>query len=130
MLIMKRFKLKVAFWVIITSVVLYACSKSKDAAGPSSAVNDDFKITMLTNYADNIIIPAYIDLQAKFNALDNDVNAFLQAPADGTQSTLKASFKNAYISYEAISAAYFGPASVLLLNNYLNTFPTSTTKIE
>uniref|UniRef100_UPI00359485AA imelysin family protein n=1 Tax=Persicitalea sp. TaxID=3100273 RepID=UPI00359485AA len=54
----------------------------------------------------------------------------LDAPSASTLEAVKPAYKSAYLSYQAVSVAYFGPASALLLNNYLNTFPAAPGKIE
>src|SRR6187549_3746634 len=92
----------IALVFVTAAVILYGCSKGSNG-GESTDVHADFKIGMLTNYADNIIIPAYTDLQAKLDLLETSINAFLAAPSDATQQPLKASFKNAYLAYENIS---------------------------
>ena len=120
-----------ALAAIMAVAILYGCSKANDGGEQNNGdTNKDFKVGMLTNYADNIIIPAYTDLQGKLDLLDASVNTFLAAPSAASQKSLLAVFKNAYISYQGISAAYFGPASSLLLNSYINSFPSTTAKIE
>ena len=122
---------KVLMGLIATvAITFYACSKKSGGENPPPASNDAFKTEMLTNYADNIIIPAYTDLNIKLGALETAVNSFLSTPSSGTQATVRTSFKNAYLSFQNVSAAYFGPAGTQLLNNYINTFPTVTSKIE
>jgi predicted lipoprotein len=111
-------------------VILYGCGKESTGGGANVDTNKDFKIGMLTNYADNIIIPGYTDLQNKLNLLDAAINAFVTTPSNASQQSLKPVFKNAYVSFEGISTAYFGPASSLLLNAYINSFPCTTDKIE
>lgn len=113
----------------LAAVVLYACSKGGDKES-GTAGNDAFKSDMLVNYADNLIIPAYTNLQTKLGLLETSVNAFLATPSVSTQTALKNTFTDAYLSFEAVSAAYFGPAAAVLLNNYINTFPTVPAKIE
>src|SRR5689334_2640173 len=90
-----------AFVILMAIIILYGCSKeSKGVDNNNGDTNKDFKIAMLTNYANNIIIPAYTDLHSKLDLLDVSVNTFLTAPSDATQLTLKTIFKNAYVSYE------------------------------
>src|SRR6188472_3212607 len=102
----------IAFVVLTTIAILYGCSKDSTGGDNNNTdANKDFKIGMLTNYADNIIIPAYTDLQSQLELLDVSVNTFLSAPSDASQQSLKTVFKNAYVSYEGVSIAYFGPAS-------------------
>lgn len=128
---MNKLKLLAAGGVVLTMVVLFACSKSKDGDGNEPpAGTDAFKKGMLENYADNIVIPAYTDLSTKLGQLETAVAAFLEAPSVNTRDAAKDPFKNAYLSFENVSVAYFGPAAALLLNNYLNTFPAATAKIE
>jgi predicted lipoprotein len=65
---------------------------------------------MLTNYADNIIIPAYLKLQEDVDALVAGVDAFADAPSSATQDAVKAVYRQAYLSYENIEVFNFGPA--------------------
>ena len=118
-----------AFMVLTLSVFL-ACTSNKGTSDPTTPSTDGFKTGMLTNYADNIIIPSYDDLTNKLTALEAQVNSFLDQPSAATLEATKPAFKAAYLSYENTSAAYFGPAGALLLNNYLNTFPAVPSKIE
>jgi len=123
---MSKFKILLA--IALTGTLLYACRKEK--GGTTSVSNDSFKTNMLVNYADTLIRPAYTDLQGKLNLLKQSADDFMASPSAGTQATLKAQFRSAYLSFQAVSALNFGPASALLLNNSFNTFPTATTKIE
>ena len=132
MFILKNNKVRSVLLTTIIAVAVFACSKSggDDNGEGSTDGADVFKKGMLTNYADDIIIPGYTDLQSKLNLLETSANAFIAAPSTGTQETVKTSLKTAWLAYENVSVAYFGPASALLLNNFLNTFPTNTVKIE
>ena len=127
---MKFTRLNTLFLLVLAGVVLYACSTNKGTTDPVPTSNDAFKTGMLTNYADNIIIPSYRDLASQLNTLETQVNTFLDQPSAATLATVMPAYKAAYLSYEATSAAYFGPASSLLFNNYLNTFPPVPSKIE
>lgn len=115
--------------LVLTAMICYACSKSSNGDTDVNGA-DAFKTDMLTNYADNIIIPAYTDLQSKLGALDISLNTFITTPSIATQAELKTTFRTAYLSYEKVSVAYFGPAAALLLNNYVNTFPAAVSSIE
>ena len=115
--------------LVLTAMICYACSKSSNGDTDVNGA-DAFKADMLTNYADNIIIPAYTDLQSKLGALDISLNTFLTTPSIATQADVKTTFRSAYLSYEKVSVAYFGPGAALLLNNYINTFPAVASGIE
>lgn len=117
--------------VMITVAVFYACSKSSgDNGGNNNPGNDAFKTAMLTNYADNLIVPAYTDFQSKVNVLETAVNNFLNAPSAGTLDAVRPVFKDAYLSFERISMPFLGPASSISANTYINTFPALAAKIE
>ncbi len=122
-------KIKLFTAALLLGVLLYACNKDKKNNG-TPVSNDQLKKTMLVNYADTLIIPAYTDLQAKLATLETSANSFLDAPSSATQAALKQEFRNAYLSFQGISVFYFGPASALLLNNALNTFPAGISRIE
>lgn len=127
---MKRRLSFVGFAMMISATIFWGCTKDSGGSGTTTDANKDFKIAMLTNYADNIIIPGYTDLQTKLDLLNTSIEAFLTAPSVSTQASLKTNFENAYVSFEKISVDNFGPASSLLLNNYSNTFPAVKEKIE
>jgi uncharacterized protein len=114
---------------IIAVSFFYACSKS-DSNGDTGTSNDAFKTTMLTNYADNLIVPAYTDFQSKVNTLETAVNNFLNVPSGAALDAVKPVFKDAYLSFERISMPFLGPASSVAANSYINTFPSVTAKIE
>jgi uncharacterized protein len=126
---MMRNKRIIVIAVFIAAVSLYACSKN-DNGKDSGKSNDEFKTGMLTNYADNLIIPAYTNFQSKINSLETVVNDFLNAPSTTTLDAVKPVFKEAYISFEGISMPFLGPASSISANTYINTFPTVPAKIE
>lgn len=112
-------------------VFFIACSKGSGGDDNTNQPGaDDFKKGMLINYADRIIIPAYTDLSTKMVTLESAVNAFLDAPSAETNEAIKIPFKNAYLSYESVSVAFFGPAAALLMNSFVNTFPAVPAKIE
>ncbi|MCD6013079.1 MAG: periplasmic lipoprotein [Flavipsychrobacter sp.] len=125
MLVMNNYKFFIA--IVLTWLFLYACNKEKGNNTPSG---DTFKKNMLLNYADTLIIPAYNNMQSALISLESSAETFLATPSAGTQAALLVQFKSTYVSYEDISALYFGPASALQLNNSLNSFPTSISKIE
>jgi predicted lipoprotein len=124
--IMKRYKLLIA--TVFAGVLFYACNKDK--GNNISSSNDAFKKNMLVNYADTLIIPAYQDLQSNLVLLERSSDSFLADPSVTTQASLRIQFKNAYVSFEGVSAIYLGPAAALQLNNNLNVFPSAVSKVE
>ena len=117
-------------FLLAAGTLFHACSGNDGPGDPDPVSNDAFKTGMLTNYAENIVIPGYADLDAKLNALETPLDAFLDKPTAATLEAVRPAYRAAYLSYQNVSVAYFGPASALLLNNYLNTFPAVPAKIE
>ena len=115
---------------VSAGTLLFSCTKNTDPTEPPASSNDAFKTAMLSNYADRIIIPAYSELNTNLATLQTQLDVFLDKPSSATLEAVRPAYKAAYLSYQATAAAYFGPASALLYNNYLNTFPAAPTKIE
>ena len=98
------------------------------------AVNDNGfdRSTLLTNVADNLIIPSFQDLQTKVTALETASNTFTTT-ADATNlDALQAAWDAAMKSFVKCSPFAFGPADLPLgtFVEVLGTFPVSTTKVE
>lgn len=124
-------KIWIAVLGVVAGTAFYACSKSDSGTdNNNNNSNDAFKTAMLTNYADNLILPAYTDFQTKVNALETTVNSFLDEPSTTTLDAVRPVFRNAYLSFEKISMPFLGPASSIAANSYINTFPTVVSKIE
>lgn len=126
----KGIHLKLVGLLLLLALSTFTCGKEGADKDDDTASTDAFKSGMLVNYADNLIVPAYTDLNTKLGSLATSVNAFLAAPSPTTLDATREPFKAAYLSFEGISAPYFGPASALLLNNYINTFPAVPARIE
>ncbi|SIN66367.1 imelysin family protein [Chitinophaga niabensis] len=107
---------KIVFVLAVT--VFCACSKSSDKGGETPNAFD--KTAMLTNYADNLIIPGYTALQQKLQVLQAASDAFLAAPTIATQATLKTAYTDAQLQYERITSFHFGPAETVLLDIFAN----------
>lgn len=103
-------------WAILLCS-LFACDKSTPN-GPEDNGYD--KTAMLTSYADNLIIPAYQEMQQKMNALQTISEAYLAVPNTTTLSALKTAYFEAHLQYENIAAFQFGPAETQLLDIFVN----------
>ena len=102
-------------------LLLFACSKSPSTPNPGIESPGTFdKSAMLSNYADNVIIPSYQQLQENVDALVNAVNAFADAPSTEAQTSAKIAFSQAYVRYEYVEVFNFGPAGTAQLDYYIN----------
>jgi predicted lipoprotein len=126
---MKKNVLLIALTAAMISIICYACSKGGGSSDPQPENGFD-KTAMLTNYADNLVIPGYTALQSRLQDLDAAVTAFLAAPADAGLQQAKTAFRNAYLQFERVSVNQYGPAETYLLGNFVNTFPADTASIN
>jgi hypothetical protein len=107
-----------------------ACDNKKDCCAPPPFDRQ----AMLRNYADNLIKPAYSDLQTQTDALLASVESFNAAPSSITLGSLQTVWGGAYASWQYANAYNFGPAGEEGLRKGLieeiGTFPASESKIE
>jgi predicted lipoprotein len=108
----------ITFTIFIAAAIV-ACNKNV-ADQPA----DDFdRKTLLTNTADNIIIPAYTNFQAVFTEMKTAAGAFTAMPDAGKLTALRQKWKAAYISWQQVELFNFGPAETVSLRNYFNIYP-------
>lgn len=125
----KRVTLPFFLTSLFATLLFVAC----ESGGGGSTDNFD-RQAMLRNYADNLIKPAYSDLQTQADALLASVSSFNSAPSTLTLGALQTVWGGAYISWQYANAYNFGPAGEEGLRKGLieeiGTFPASETKIE
>lgn len=105
-----------------------ACNTPSD-----NLVNCDFdQQAMLTNYADEIIIPRFADFETGLILLEGSFNAFEANPTIGLMNEIKVAFGAAYNSYQDCSPLGFGPGLIngVSFRERFNTFPTNTSVIN
>jgi len=99
-----------------------------DDDGPEPVAFD--RQAMLANWADNLIAPAYDDLEADLQSLHLSAEAYAATPDAGTLAVLRNDFSKAYRSWQASSPFVLGKAEELRLREQLNTYPTNIDLIE
>ncbi len=115
------------FLVISFAAIIIACSSS-DGGGNSG---DNFNRTvMLTNWADNIIIPSYTNYQTKVQTLQTDATAFTTSPTQNGLQTLRTSWLEAYKAYQTVTVFNIGKAMEINFKERTNTYPTNAAGIE
>lgn len=117
-------------FVVIASLVLTASACN---APNNDLVNCDFdQNAMLTNYADEIIIPRFENMETGVLLLEGAYNAFVANPTPGLLVEMRIAFGATYQSYQRVSPFGFGPG---LINGEafrvrFNTFPTNIAGIH
>jgi predicted lipoprotein len=110
-------------------LVLAQCKKKEKEEEPDPEVTFD-KTGMLSNYGNNIIIPAYAEFKIVVDSLKLNSDAFMASPSLTTLDALQAGFFRAYAKYQWISTFEFGPGETELIRGNLNIFPCDTTEIN
>lgn len=116
--------------VAAASVAIVSCSKSGSNNSSGTDKSGFDRKTLLTNWENNLIIPAYTSYQADAVALDAAVTAFVGAPDAGKLTTLQTAFQTTYKQWQATSPYEFGPAADVSLRINTNTFPVDLTQIN
>jgi len=96
-------------------------------------VNCEFdQSLMLSNYADNIIIPRFENLETGLALLDGSVQAFVANPTPGLLVEIQVTFGSTYLAFEDCGTFAFGPGMIngIPFRDRFNTFPTNVTAIE
>jgi len=123
---------RVSFFASLLSLTaLLTTSACSDTNNPA----DNFdRQAMLRNYADNLVKPAYADLQIQTDALVSAVESFNSGLSSITLGSLQTVWGGAYASWQFANAYNFGPAGEAGLRKGLieeiGTFPASELKIE
>ena len=131
MMFLKRQKIA-AVTLIMLIAGLYACSKSGGGEttpeNPMDQKTADRK-AMLTNIADNIVIPAYAKFKIKLDAFTAKSTAFTTAPSTTTLTDARAAWVDAYVEWQKVELFDFGPGQVQAIRSYFNIYPASESGI-
>lgn len=120
---------RTAFYLLLTVAVSgLSAAGCKDKKGNTK---EDFKKEeIMTNLADNYIIPGYTDLQSRLSALSTAWNGFVPNPDQSGLETVRQKWQEAVISFHRVKLFDLGPAMTVGLASALGTFPADTTQIE
>ncbi|HLP55985.1 MAG TPA: imelysin family protein [Fluviicola sp.] len=120
---------KTGYWsLVLLSLMVFAnsCKDKKD-----DDTKEEFKKEeILTNLADNYIIPGYADLQTRLNSLSDSWNNFVNSPSQAALDAVRADWQAANVSFHRVKLVEVGPAMTVGLGGALGTFPADTVQIE
>ncbi|MFT5600263.1 MAG: putative lipoprotein [Flavobacteriales bacterium] len=108
---------------------LVGCIKEPTSEMISDEDNFDRK-SMLTNLADNYIIPGYATYNVAIDELESNWISFKDNPDLTHLDNLKSAFNNALRTWQSISFLEFGPASSVALRAQSNIYPINVTLIN
>lgn len=111
-----------AIFILSLTIAFAGCKKDKET--------EFDRKSMLTNMADNVIIPAYISLNTALTELQSSAAEFVNNPNETNLDNLQSFYKEANIEYQKCSMYNIGPAMDYGIKGAFNTFPADTSKIE
>ena len=112
--------------IFILSIIVISCNNNDDEAPKS---NYD-RSALLTNWANNIIVPSFVNYQSKLQVLVTDVTAFNTNANISNLKSVRDSWLDAYKAYQYVSMFNIGKAEELLIKETSNTYPTDVILIE
>lgn len=119
--------MKYSILFILFASLFAAC----DPENKKNNSNFDRK-AMLANYADNLIIPSFTQLQQKTSLLHQAAETFTQQPDVNNLLVLQNSWKEAVKAFQYCNSYNFGPAETTTgtLTQEIATFPVNTVSLE
>ena len=116
--------------LLILSFIAFIIACSSNGGDDNTGGDNYDRTALLTNWADNIIIPSYVNYQTKVQTLVSSTATFVATPTEANLQTVRTSWLEAYKGYQYISMYNLGKAEEINLNGASNTYPTSTVGIE
>lgn len=115
--------------LLIGFTACFAACSSSDSGSDSSGDGYD-RTALLTNWADNIIIPSFENYQTKVNALQAEVTAFTAAPTEADLQEVRAAWIEAYKAFQYVSIYEIGKAEEVNFVSCTNVYPINAAGIE
>ena len=120
---MKPFLFSIA---LVALLLIFNCGGSENGSGPSVVDQQQ----MLSNTADNIILPAYSNLSTRANRLKTWVEGFNADPNITVLLELRTRLQETRLAWQKCNIYEFGPASTIGLSSFLNIYPVDVNAIE
>ena len=106
----------------ISAVVALSCKPTTDE--PTKTSVDQTQL--LVNYADNYIVPSYVNFNTKLKAVETLLNNYTTQDHD----QLKTKVNEAYLAWQPCAFYDFGPALTQSLQNNINIYPVDTAEVN
>ena len=120
--------------VFVSAGLLLACSTGGDESTVTPRQPADEAGTnrraMLTNIADNIILPSYANFKTTFDAMLVKSDAFAAKPSPASLTEFRQAWATAYTNWQKVELFDVGPAEQHTLRNFFNIYPANVSGIE
>lgn len=115
--------------LLLIILIFNQCGKQKKNQ-PAEEQGPFDKQGMLTNFADNLILPAYQNFSNALDSLLTAYNTFKSNQSLTNFKNVKLKLVAAYSNYQNCDLYEFGPAETFLIRSNFNVFPTDTIQIK
>ena len=116
--------------LVFLAVIVYACSSNEGEDDPISFIDDFDRGLMLTNLADNIIIPSYEGFATNMTLMKNAGQTFTATPTQNTLDLFRSSWLDAYKSWQRVEMFNIGKAEELQYSFYMNVYPLTVSDVQ
>ncbi len=114
---------------LFSLVLFFGCGKDQTTTKKEDGNTIDRK-ALLTNLADNIIVPAYADFKTKLDVMRSKSDAFVAQPNNANLLALRTAWQEAYINWQRVELFDFGPGQTFAIRSYFNIYPTNEAVIQ
>ena len=120
--------LKILISISILSIFIISCSSSSD--DEQSTIPEFDRSAVLSNYADNIIVPRLNNFKSSVDYLKESGDAFIDSPDITTYTELHNSWLEAYINWQYVEMFNIGKAEEIMFFSKTNTYPVNEGRIQ
>ena len=114
----------------ITELTASTDNDNSNSTSQTAVVSSFDHEQMLTNWADNIIIPSIINFENSLVKLKNSASIFVNEPSNETLSVLKEEWLNSFLKWQHIEMFDVGLAEEIYYKNRINLYPANVNRIE
>lgn len=123
--------LKFLMPLLIILVTLSCKNNKKDNSDDPGIEDTPFdRKALLTQMADEIILPSYAGFKTKLDSMINRSEDFTANPSLTTLADFRQAWVEAYIEWQKVELFEVGPAEFYALRSYMNIYPTSVSGIN
>lgn len=115
-------------FVLAGALLVAACDSGGSGPEPPEETFD--RTAFLAHVANELILPAYEQLEVSADELEQATKAFADDPTEATLAAAQQALKAARLAWQDASLFQFGPAESFALRASINTYPTNIDKIE
>jgi predicted lipoprotein len=112
-------------------LLVLACFLASCKADSEDCTNDLFnRGALLTNWADNIIIPSYELYVSELTDVETASEDFIENPNTANLETLRATWLTAYRTWQNVAIYEIGQAEIIRFRDFTNTYPLDAALLE